>query len=236
MKFLIARSLAAALCLTGLAVTAAAEPRYEGRKKCGSCHRVQFESWEQTAHAKALDSLAPKAKAEAKQKTGLDPDKDYRQDTDCVGCHSTGFNREGGYDPKEPSKYLVGVGCETCHGPGSEYRLLHRKAGQVFEKKQQTTPRQQLAEVGEEFQFEERCNACHLNYQGSPWKDAKEPYTPFTPDVDQKYRFDYDKAVRNDKAMHEHFKLENVFTGPPIPSFRDEFQANARPVTKQQGE
>lgn len=230
MSLRLAGMLAAALLLT--AATAAAAPNYEGRKKCGSCHRSQLDSWEKTAHAKAMDSLAPKVKVEAKKKAKLDPNKDYRQDADCVGCHSTGFNLEGGYDPKEPSKYLRGVGCESCHGPGSEYRLAHRKAGQAFEKKKQTAARQDLVDAGQEFKFSERCNACHLNYEGSPWKGAKKPYTPFTPAVDKKYGFDFDKAVRSDKAMHEHFKLEGTFTGAPVPPFHEEFQAKARPAVK----
>jgi hypothetical protein len=29
--------------------------------------------------------------------------------------------------------------------------------------------------------------------------------------------------------MHEHFKLEGVFVGPPLAAFRDEFQSRARP-------
>lgn len=233
MNYRNARALAATAALFAvLSGIASAEPAYEGRKKCGSCHRSQLESWEKTAHAKALDSLAPKAKAEAKKKAKLDPNKDYRQDQDCIGCHSTGLNQEGGYDPKEPGKYLTGVGCESCHGPGTEYRLVHRKAGQAFEKKQQTAARQQLADAGQEFKFTERCSSCHMNYEGSPWKGAKKPHTPFTPKVDKKYGFDFDKAARNDKAMHEHFKLDGTFTGAPVPSFRDEFQAKAKPAVK----
>ena len=99
----------AALAMLATA-TADAAPNYEGRKKCGSCHRSQLDSWEKTAHAKALDSLAPKVKVEAKKKAKLDPNKDYRQDADCVGCHSTGFNHEGGSEPNERSKYPTGVG------------------------------------------------------------------------------------------------------------------------------
>ena len=32
--------------------------------------------------------------------------------------------------------------------------------------------------------------------------------------------------------MHEHFKLEDVFTGLPVPPFREEFQSKARPAVK----
>jgi hypothetical protein len=203
---------------------------YDGRKKCSGCHKSQYKSWRQTGHAKALESLEAGAKAEAKEKAGLDPDQDYTADEKCVACHVTGYGQEGGYEIADPSKFLVGVGCESCHGPGKKYRRLHRKAADKYKKKGKTMPRQALVDKGEEFEFIDRCNACHLNYQGSSWAGAKEPYTPFTPEVDAKYTFDFDKYVRNEKAMHQHFKLEGVFTGPPLPPFHQEFQDAAKPL------
>ncbi|MBV6415496.1 MAG: Cytochrome c-554 [Steroidobacteraceae bacterium] len=216
--------------------TGSTEPAYEGQKKCGSCHRSERRSWAKTVHARALDSLKAGAELEAKRKVGLDPAKDYSSDRNCIGCHVTGFGKEGGYDPADPGIYLVGVGCESCHGPGSRYKLLHREAAEKFEKTGQPTPRQALANAGQEFGFLDRCNACHMNYEGSPWKGTRKPFTPFSPQVDPKYRFDFDKAVRNDAAMHEHFRLEGVFTGPPLPPFHKDFQAKARPVAKESGE
>lgn len=203
---------------------------FEGRKKCGGCHKSQLESWKQTAHAKAFDSLKSGAKEEAKKKAGLDPEKDFTEDKNCVGCHVTGYGHEGGYDIDDPGKYLIGVGCESCHGPGYEYRLVHRNGGKAFEDNNQTTDRQELVDAGEEFHFVERCKSCHLNYEGSGWSGAQKPFTPFTPTVDPKYAFDFEKYVRNNKAMHEHFKLEGTFVGPPTPSFHDEFQATAKPI------
>jgi hypothetical protein len=213
------------------AAAGADEGEYEGRKKCGGCHKSQLESWKRTAHAKALRSLEAGEKAEAKKKAGLDPDKDFSEDEKCVGCHVTGFGQEGGYDIEDPSKYLIGVGCESCHGPGAEYRLLHRKGGKAFEETKKTMPRRELVEAGEDFAFVQRCNACHLNYESSGWEGARKPYTPFTPKVDPKYSFDFEKYVRDSKAMHEHFKLEGTFTGPPKPPFHDEFQATAKPIS-----
>jgi hypothetical protein len=206
------------------------EVPYDGRKKCSGCHKSQYKSWKTTAHATALSSLKPGEKAEAKRKVELDPDEDYSEDENCVACHVTGFGKEGGYEIDDPGKYLVGVGCESCHGPGSEYRLIHRKAANQFEKKKKTTPREVLVAAGEEFEFIERCKFCHMNYEGSPWPDAKKPYTPFTPAVDPKYSFDFGKYVRDEKAMHRHFKLEGTFTGPPQPPFHQEFQDAAKPA------
>jgi hypothetical protein len=209
---------------------AAEEPPYEGRKKCSSCHKSQIQSWQKTAHGQAFKSLEEGEKTEAKKRAGLDPDKDYTEDKKCVGCHTTGFGFEDGYDIDDPSTYLVNVTCESCHGPGSKYQFIHREAAERFESQKETKPRQDLVDAGEEFHFVERCNACHMNYEGSPWPGAKPPYTPFTPKVDAKYAFDFEKAVRDDKAMHEHFKLDGVFTGPPLPPFHDEFQAKAKPT------
>ena len=222
--------LAAAAVIVILAGSAAAEPMFEGRKKCANCHKSQGESWAETAHAKAIDSLKPKTKDKAKLKAKLDPKKDYTKDKDCIGCHVDGFGKEGGYVVQEPDKFLTGVGCESCHGPGSDYRKIHRKAGEAFEKSKEAAPRQSLADAGQDFQFAERCNACHLNYEGSPWKGAKKPYTPFTPKVDKKYALDFEKSVRNSKAIHEYFKQEGTFTGSPVFKFHDEFQSKAKPA------
>lgn len=210
----------------------AADAAFEGRKKCSSCHKAQAKSWRGTAHAKAMDSLKPNERIEAKRKANLDPEKDYTQDKDCVGCHVDGFGKKGGYTIESPKKMLAAVGCESCHGPGRLYRGDHRKAGQVFEKSGKTAPRKALADKGQDFHFEERCNACHMNYEGSPWKDAKPPYTPFTPEVDKKYTFNFDKMVKDEKAMHEHYKLDGVFTGEPKFKYHDEFQASAKETVK----
>lgn len=51
----------------------AADAPFEGRKKCSSCHKAQAQSWKDTAHAKAMESLKPNVKTEAKQKAKLDP-------------------------------------------------------------------------------------------------------------------------------------------------------------------
>ena len=219
-------------------VWAQGEPPYDGLKKCKSCHESQYDSWLETDHGQAMKSLEPGEEVEAKEKAGLDPDEDYTEDPDCVGCHVTGFRKDGGYEidlSNRLKKYLQGVGCESCHGPGSRYKHNHKDAAKKFEESQETTSRQELAAIGQVFtdkEFEERCNACHLNYEGSPWPHAKEPYTPFTPEVDPKYEFNFEEAVHNDEAMHKHYKLEGVFSGDPVASFHEEFQKHAAPPQK----
>lgn len=225
-------SIAAIVVFLVMAGTVSAEGTFEGRKKCYNCHKSQGVSWEKTLHAKAMESLKPNTRKDAKLKAKLDPKKDYTQDKDCVGCHVDGWNKDGGYHIEDPEKFLTGVGCESCHGAGSDYRKLHRKAGEAFDKSQTPMERAKLVEAGQELEFAETCNACHLNYEGSPWMGAKKPYTPFTPKVDKKYAFNFEKAVQSDKALHKHFKLDGVFTGPPIPKFHEGFQKTAKPPMK----
>ncbi len=79
--------------------------------------------------------------------------------------------------------------------------------------------RDRLVEAGQDFEFADPCNACHFNCEGSPWKGVKKPYTSFASKVNKKYAFDFEKAVRSDKALHEHFKRRRLHgsTHPQVP-------------------
>jgi hypothetical protein len=224
----------ALLALAGSPPARADAPRFEGTKVCTKCHDLQGAAWEETAHARALDSLKPSLKAEAKTKANLDPAKDYTQDADCLGCHTTGYGRPGGYAPGSAAgtaKPLAAVGCESCHGAGSEFRQLHGDAENRLKRQSERTERAVLVKAGQTFDYQAACAACHQNYHGSPWTGVKPPYTPFTPAVDPKYAFDFDTAVRKagkGAGVHTHYKLTGVFTGEPEPPLRAEFQKTAR--------
>jgi len=91
-------------------VTKAQDFEYIGAKKCKMCHNKkakgeQYAVWLKGPHAKAMESLKG----------------DEAKDPKCLKCHST----VGGVDPDlVPDGMTVkeGVSCETCHGPGSEYK------------------------------------------------------------------------------------------------------------------
>jgi predicted CXXCH cytochrome family protein len=101
---------------TDLLPTAA---RHVGSDACRSCHAKEYESWAAGPHAHALASL------ESKQKTG---------DANCQKCHTTGFDRAGGFAPgASPTQYadLARVGCESCHGPGGDHINAANKIGTI---------------------------------------------------------------------------------------------------------
>ena len=102
---------------------------YVGTNKCKRCHLAEHRSWKKTKMAQTLETLKPGNAVEVKKKYGLDPAKDYSTDQGCLNCHTTGYDHQGGYaipDPEDKkavrrAKKLAGVGCESCHGPGSAY-------------------------------------------------------------------------------------------------------------------
>lgn len=85
---------------------------YIGAQVCQGCHQQQYTDWTQTPHAKAYKTLVS---------------ENHHMDFDCVGCHTTGYKKEGG--PKDPFTVggLAAVQCETCHGPGREHALEPKK-------------------------------------------------------------------------------------------------------------
>lgn len=107
------------LALTLPAIAQAADTpakvhEFVGSKACKACHMGEkngniFESWEKTAHAKTFTKVPEASKKDPK----------------CLGCHTTGFGKAGGYDPASPTAAnLEGVGCESCHGPGKDYKAM----------------------------------------------------------------------------------------------------------------
>lgn len=83
------------------------KPGYSGVEKCEMCHEEAVQSWRQTVHANAYETL----------------EKINKQfDLSCVGCHVTGFRKPGGSEVVE-NEGLRDVQCEVCHGPGS----IHNK-------------------------------------------------------------------------------------------------------------
>lgn len=104
---------------------------FVGSGKCLSCHKEAAKVWKASRHKIGTDTLE-----ELKHPSGR------QYDPECIRCHVTGFAHPGGYnDPIanlaqwKPGKKapvaaevleahnlrLRGIGCESCHGPGSEH-------------------------------------------------------------------------------------------------------------------
>lgn len=107
---------------------AANAPSYVGAQTCKNCHAQAYEVWQKAVftstglneEGKEFKRTIGHSKAWA---TLSDINKD--QDRSCVGCHSIGFMKPGGYCKTSDVDFRKDVQCESCHGPGS----LHAQSG-----------------------------------------------------------------------------------------------------------
>lgn len=120
--------LIATIGIVSCAVAAfSAEPHYIGSDKCAKmCHKgekkgAQYEHWQKGGHAKAFTTLASPESKEVATRVGIKGDP--QKAPECLRCHVTAY----GVDKElidSTCTYNEGIGCEGCHGPGSEYRKL----------------------------------------------------------------------------------------------------------------
>ncbi|HMF15461.1 MAG TPA: multiheme c-type cytochrome [Gemmataceae bacterium] len=86
------------------------KPVYVGSDKCRKCHEHAYEIWKTSPHFKAYEALV---KAEHPS--------NRQYDGECVVCHTVGFGYESGFRNEKDTPNLINVGCESCHGPGSQH-------------------------------------------------------------------------------------------------------------------
>ena len=95
-----------------------------GARKCKSCHGKELmgdqnATWLSGPHAGAFDTLTSSASLEIARARGLEGQPS--EAPECLACHITAF----GVPPERIWKPLTakeGVQCESCHGPGRDYR------------------------------------------------------------------------------------------------------------------
>lgn len=73
---------------------------------CKNCHQKEFNIWKNSQHSQATKDL---------KKSG----REY--DPECLICHSTGYNQEGGFLNLKSTPQLTGVQCESCHNSGAKH-------------------------------------------------------------------------------------------------------------------
>lgn len=144
-----------AACLTLVAATGYTADRdaanYVGTKMCGICHKKedtgnQLGNWEKSPHAKAFEKLGTPEAKEAAKKLGID---DPQKSGKCLKCHSTAywFSEKIATEKIKPEE---GVTCESCHGPGKDY-----KSKSVMENREKSIA------AGMVYPATKSCTQCH---------------------------------------------------------------------------
>lgn len=86
---------------------------YVGSRECADCHPVEYGRFMEHANKAKSDHsvrlMAPKLTPEELR--------------ECFECHTTGYGQPGGFRSFEETPELGHVGCEGCHGPGSDHVL-----------------------------------------------------------------------------------------------------------------
>ncbi|HXK61974.1 MAG TPA: cytochrome c family protein [Acidobacteriota bacterium] len=103
---------------------AAPSHSYVGVKACAPCHRTEKQGkqqpiWAASKHAKAFATLKTPEAQKVAEKAGVKgPAHEAAQ---CLKCHAT-VPAAGAAKPTFAKE--DGVQCETCHGPGSDYKTM----------------------------------------------------------------------------------------------------------------
>ena len=89
-----------------LPADAPASYRVAGSATCLACHSDDHTAWAASKHAHAWEALEQ---------------KQFHVDPYCMQCHTTAFGLPGGFESHRRTANLIGVGCESCHGPSQAH-------------------------------------------------------------------------------------------------------------------
>ncbi|MCX6163731.1 MAG: cytochrome c family protein [Ignavibacteriae bacterium] len=139
--------------------------KYVGVSKCQTCHKTdaqgkQFDIWQNSKHSQAWKTLQTEAADKIAKDKGFTTKA--AETPQCIKCHVLGKD----IVPDELAESFVkedGVQCESCHGPGSEY-----KAMSVMKDKQKAIDNG-LNVPSDKAQF---CTGCH-NPESPSYKEFK---------------------------------------------------------------
>jgi hypothetical protein len=136
---------------------------YVGVQVCSPCHKTekqgsQLDIWQKSKHSQAFATLKSEdANKIAKEKGFETP---AVETAECLKCHATGYNLEASL-LGEKFKVEDGVQCETCHGPGSDYKNMK------IMKSHEESVAHGMTEITD---IENFCKTCH-NPESPTFKD-----------------------------------------------------------------
>lgn len=153
---------------------------YVGVKACKMCHKGeskgdQFGKWEASHHAKAYAMLAGEEAKAVAAKLGIDNPQTSGK---CLQCHSTAYNWT---EEKKTDAIPVeeGVSCESCHGPGKNYKTMATMKS-----------RDESVKGGMIYPADKSCERCH-NDKAPTWNPER-----YTTKDGKKVGFDVEQAFK----------------------------------------
>jgi hypothetical protein len=143
--------------LLGIGDPARAEPRlhdYVGAEKCKTCHQKklmgnQYAVWQAGPHRQGFTTLKSEASVEIAASKGLETAP--HESPECLRCHVAAWGVPL-MRLVDPIDRTLGVQCESCHGPGRDYRK------KKIMSKRKTAERKGLFDPARDAAI---CTACH---------------------------------------------------------------------------
>jgi YVTN family beta-propeller protein len=135
-------------------------PKHVGSLACGTCHQgpmmgYQLSLWRMGPHARAYASLSTERADELARRWASAATPRPRPSA----CAAT---RPGDGPAAATFSHMEGVGCEACHGPGSDYMA------EAVMRDRPTAMKAGLRPV-----TEKTCASCHANAHGKPFRYAE---------------------------------------------------------------
>ena len=102
---------------------------YIGPASCQGCHKSaakgdQYGKWKAGPHAQAYNTLLNEESIKIAKEKGLKVPPS--EAPECLKCHETAYNVKPELLGAKFNK-TEGVGCESCHGPAADWKLVHMK-------------------------------------------------------------------------------------------------------------
>lgn len=99
--------------------------RYVGSESCRECHKVGYQIWLKSKHARAFEVLEQQGN---------------QYNPRCLKCHTVGYMASDGYINQQLTGHLKNVSCESCHGRGDHHNKLMAGQGVSGKKILMKTP------------------------------------------------------------------------------------------------
>jgi hypothetical protein len=141
-------------------------PSYVGSDKCKKCHESAYAVWKKTPHSHAYQTLV-----DAKYPSNR------QYDPECIVCHTVGFGYKDGFKDAQQTPHLENVGCENCHGPGSEHASHpnDEKWQKLMNAWRAPETETEAARAKRHDRIDHFCQTCHDIDNDVTWKDNAFP-------------------------------------------------------------
>ncbi|WP_372370730.1 FHA domain-containing protein [Candidatus Uabimicrobium sp. HlEnr_7] len=122
--------------------------------RCGECHKQEKKVWQQTPHHETFKKMSKKPRAKSIFKK-LKIKGSIKRSGRCSKCH---FLQQ--HDGRKV-KAVAGVSCESCHGAGKDWVLVHNDRSVPIDKRRVSAMSKGMNNPSDIYLIAQNCYGCH---------------------------------------------------------------------------